>query len=103
MFSLNYHHNVLLYLPSQCAILDFNFLEGWVRDTLLEKHETMYQCEKDNPRTAPSRHAHMVKYIMCSGYRYISLVRVTTMSTALESLIVLALLVIAYTYVCYTT
>jgi hypothetical protein len=35
-----------------------------VRDPLLEKYETMFQYEGDNPRTEPSRHAHMVKYII---------------------------------------
>jgi hypothetical protein len=43
---------------------DDNIIEGWVRDSQLEKYETMFQCERDNPRTAPSRHAHMVTYIL---------------------------------------
>jgi hypothetical protein len=45
------------------TILDFNLNEGWVRDSLQEKYETMFQCEGNNPRTAPSRHALKVKYI----------------------------------------
>jgi hypothetical protein len=44
-----------------CTI-NVKFNEGWVRDTLVEKCENMSECEGDNPRTAPSRHAHMVKY-----------------------------------------
>jgi hypothetical protein len=52
------------------TILDFNltsslnFHVGWVTDSLLEKYENMFQCEGVNPHTAPSRHAHMVKYII---------------------------------------
>jgi hypothetical protein len=44
------------------TILAFKFNKGWVKDTLLEKYETMFECVGDNPRTAPSRHAHKVKY-----------------------------------------
>jgi hypothetical protein len=43
------------------TILALGFNEGWVKDTLLEKYETLFECEGD-PRTAPSRHAHRVKY-----------------------------------------
>ncbi len=46
------------------SILAFKFNEGSVRDALLEKYDTIFECEGDNPRTAPSRHAHMVKYII---------------------------------------
>jgi hypothetical protein len=44
------------------TILAFKFNEGWVRDTLVDKYETMFKCEGDNPHSAPSRHAHIVKY-----------------------------------------
>jgi hypothetical protein len=41
--------------------LAFKFNEGWVRDTLAEKYETMFECKRDNPRTAPSRHPQVRK------------------------------------------